>query len=103
MAGETKVTTDHEAMRRWAEGRGGKPACVKGTGGKGEPCLLRIDFPGYSGEETLQEITWDEFFKAFEENRLAFLYQEETTDGKMSRFSKFISRDSLAKGKRNEA
>jgi hypothetical protein len=103
MAGEAKTTTDHETIRRWVEERGGKPACVKGTGGKGDPGLLRIDYPGYTGEETLQEITWDEFFDAFEENRLAFLYQEDTRDGGESRFSKLISRDGQANEKRNEA
>ena len=38
--------------------------------------------------------TWDEFFAAFDENKLAFLYQDETKDGKESRFSKLIDRDS---------
>ena len=55
--------------------------------------LLRIDYPGFSGEETLEPITWEEFFTAFEDNNLAFLYQEETKDGKESRFSKLINRD----------
>jgi hypothetical protein len=103
MAGQAKTTTDHETIQRWVEERGGKPACVKGTGGKADAGLLRVDYPGYSGEETLQEITWDEFFKAFEENRLAFLYQEETRSGEESRFSKLISRDSRANEKHNEA
>jgi len=35
----------------------------------------------------------DEWFQAFEENKLAFLYQEETKDGEESRFSKLVSRD----------
>jgi len=34
MAGETKITTDHDEIRRWVEARGGKPATVKGTGGR---------------------------------------------------------------------
>jgi hypothetical protein len=49
--------------------------------------------PGYSGQDTLEEITWDEFFETFEASDLAFLYQEETKDGELSRFSKFVSRD----------
>jgi hypothetical protein len=34
-------------------------------------------------------MSWGEWFKAFEENRLAFLYQD---DGD-SRFNKLVSRD----------
>lgn len=95
MAGESKITTDHDEIRRWVEERGGWPACVKGTGGEGDPGLLRIDFPGYSGEETLQRISWEEFFGAFEKHRLAFLYQDKTSDGKVSRFNKLVSRDNV--------
>jgi hypothetical protein len=78
------------------EERGGSPARVKGTGKKKDEGVLRIDYPGYSGEETLEAITWDEFFAAFEKHRLAFLYQEETKDGKKSRFSKLIDRDTAS-------
>ena len=84
---EAKVTTNHNEIRRWVEERGGHPAQVKGTE------VLRIDYPGFSGEERLEEISWDEFFKGFEENNLAFLYQDKTKDGKQSRFSKLVDRD----------
>lgn len=88
-----KTTTDHNTIKKWVEKRGGKPARVKGTGsGDGDPGILRIDYPGYSGEDTLEEIEWDEFFEAFEDNHLAFLYQDE---GK-SRFSKFVARNGAA-------
>jgi len=93
--GQSNVTIDHEEIRRWVEERGGHPACVRGTGDKDDVGLLRIDFPGYSGEQKLQPISWEEFFDKFEENKLAFLYQEETKDGKESRFDKLISRDSV--------
>src|SRR5947209_18854266 len=93
MAGETKITTNHDEIRKWAEARGGRLATVKGTGGNGEVGVLRIDFPGYRGEDTLEEISWDEFFKKFEEKKLAFLYQDKTASGEPSYFFKFISRD----------
>jgi hypothetical protein len=97
---ESKVTTDHDEIREWVEERGGQPARVKGTENKQGSGLLRIDYPGFSGEDTLEPIPWEEFFKAFEENNLAFLYQEETKDGKESRFSKLIDRGSAKeKGK----
>jgi len=85
--------TDHRTIREWAEERGAKPACVKGTGGKRDTGMIRLDFPGYSGGDSLQEISWDEWFKAFDENKLALLMQEETADGKQSNFNKLVSRD----------
>ena len=89
---DAKMTTDHETIRKWAEDRGGKPAAVKGTGKGDDPGVLRIDFPGYTGEESLKQITWEEFFAKFEKERLAFLYQEETQENDTSRFSKLINR-----------
>jgi hypothetical protein len=89
-----KTTTDHDEIRHWVEERGGHPATVKETEKNCEPGVLRIDFPGYSGEESLEEITWDHFFDKFEHEKLAFLYQDETSGGKTSRFSKLIQRDS---------
>jgi anaerobic selenocysteine-containing dehydrogenase len=87
----SKSTTDHKVIRKWAEERGGKPATVRGTGDKDEAGVLRIDFPGYSGEGKLEEISWDEFFEKFDEKHLKFLYQDKTADGKESRFFKFVS------------
>jgi len=92
MAGESKTTTDHETIRRWVEERGGRPATVKGTEERDEAGVLRIDFPGYGDDEKLQPISWEEFFQKFEEKQLAFLYQEETSEGKESRFFKFVRR-----------
>lgn len=95
-----KSTIDHEQIRKWADERGGKPACVRGTGGKGDIGMIRIDFPGFSGEGRLEEITWDEWFRAFEENGLALMYQETTSDGKKSNFNKLISRETMEVGSR---
>jgi hypothetical protein len=86
-------TIDHDAIRTWVEERGGTPARVKATGNDDDPGILRIDFPGYSGEQTLEAISWDEWFEAFEDNQLAFIAQNETDDGKVSRFSKLVRRE----------
>ncbi len=93
MASESKTTTDHKMIQAWSEARGGKPATVKSTEHDGEVGVLRIDFPGYSGAGSLEEMSWDEFFKKFDEKNLAFLYQEHTSSGEESRFFKFVSRD----------
>lgn len=89
----TKKTTDHNEIKQWVESRGGHPATVKSTQEKGEPGVLRIDFPGYSGEDSLEEISWDAFFDKFEESKLAMIYQEELKSGDESRFCKLINRD----------
>jgi hypothetical protein len=91
---EAKTTTKHEQIKRWVEQRGGHPARVKSTAAGDSSGVLVIDYPGYSGTETLEAISWDEFFQGFEENKLAFLYQDETKTGDESRFSKLINRDS---------
>jgi hypothetical protein len=87
----SKTTQDHEEIRKWAEARGGKPSHVKRTGSKDDVGILRIDFPGYSGEGTLEPITWEEFFEKFDERKLALVYQETTAEGERSNFNKLIS------------
>jgi hypothetical protein len=93
MATKTKVTTDHEEIRRWVEERGGHPAEVVGTERDGETGMIRIDFPGYSGEGSLREIPWDEWFKKFDESNLAFVYQDTTASGQKSNFNKLVGRE----------
>jgi hypothetical protein len=93
MTAQAIATTDHETIRRWAEERAGHPACVKGTRGQ-RGCLLRIDFD--PPEDSLDPLEWDEFFTTFDNNNLAFLYQDQTASGGKSRFAKFVDRDSVA-------
>lgn len=93
----SKTTIDHEEIRGWVEERGGNPATVNRTTDEGEAGILRIDYPGFSGEETLHKISWEEFFEKFDEENLAFLYQDETSSGETSRFSKFVDRAAMKK------
>jgi len=95
MKHESKTTTNHKEIRKWAEKRGGRPATVESTQHKGESAgLLRIDFPGGAGDPPLKEITWEQFFEKFDESKLALVYQEQKADGEESTFCKFINRDS---------
>jgi len=94
---EARVTTDRQKIQSWVEERDGYPARVEGTDGKSGG-LIRIDYEGYSGEGTLERITWEEWFDAFEKNNLAFLYQDQVKGGGKSRFSKLIDRDSQEAG-----
>jgi hypothetical protein len=89
----TNQTTDHDEIRRWVEEHGGKPASVRDTGSGDDPGVLRIDFPGGAGEDRLEPMPWDEWFQKFDENKLAFLYQERKASGEDSTFFKLVSRD----------
>jgi hypothetical protein len=80
---------DHEEIRRWVEERNGRPARVKATAGDGGG-ILRIDFR--EPDQGLEPIEWEEFFEIFEGKRLAMVQQEETAEGKVSRFAKFVAR-----------
>jgi len=43
-----------------------------------------MDFPGYGGED-LKHVSWDEWFKIFDDRGLRFVYQEHTKDGSVFR------------------
>jgi hypothetical protein len=80
--------TDHEEIKAWAQARGGRPSKVKDVGGDGG--ILRFDFQ--EPDDKLEEISWDEFFKIFDERKLALLEQDKTASGATSRFFKFVER-----------
>lgn len=90
---DSKTTRNHDEIKKWAEERGGHPATVKSTKGAKGAGVLRIDFPNYEGDETLERISWDMFFDKFDSEDVDFLYQENTADGSTSRFCKFIRKD----------
>ena len=81
-----QTTTDHDTIRKWAEARDGRPARVKGTGDAKDAGLLRLDFG--KPEESIEAISWEEFFEKFEDSELALLYEDEPDN----RFSKLVRR-----------
>ncbi len=87
MSSAEKIT-DHEEIKAWAQERGGRPSKVKGVGGDGG--ILRFDFQ--EPDDKLEEISWDELFKIFDERKLALLEQDKTASGATSRFFKFVER-----------
>lgn len=88
--GATLLTRNHDIIQRWAAARGAQPAAVPGSQYDGRPGVLRFDFPGYGGRE-LQHISWDNWFRSFDERDLAFVYQETQKDGTPSNFFRFDS------------
>jgi hypothetical protein len=83
-------TTNHDAIRKWAESKGGRPAAVEDTKRGKDPGIIRIMFPDapQSEHDSLVEISWDEFFKVFDDRELALLYEKD------SMFSKLVGRNS---------
>jgi hypothetical protein len=91
MASTSHTTTDHDEIRDWVERHDGKPASVRGTEGREEAGVLRIDFPG-GASDRLEHISWDDWFAKFDESDLAFLYQEKKASGEDSTFFKLVQR-----------
>jgi Protein of unknown function (DUF2934) len=78
------ITTDHEAIRRWAARHSAEPATGEATpSGPGTITLndggagIRFNFPGAA---RFRPITWDEWFENFERHALAFAFDEEVRD-----------------------
>lgn len=88
------TTTDHDVIRQWAEERGGRPASVEGTASDDEAGVLRIEFR--DDDDDLDEVDWTAFFKTFDDRGLAFVYQDRTSDGAVSRFNKFVRRENAS-------
>jgi hypothetical protein len=74
--GTTGPMADHGRIRKWIEARGGHPVRVPGAG----EAAVRIDFEKSAGSS--EDISWDEFFRAFDDSRLAFLHRDRTMDGR---------------------
>jgi hypothetical protein len=91
----SKVTVDHDEIRRWAESRGARPVAVRRTDSDDESGIIRLEFPRAlrRNDSGVQEIGWDEWFKKFDANHLALLHQEETAAGERSDFNNIISRE----------
>ncbi|MBB5775771.1 hypothetical protein [Nonomuraea jabiensis] len=84
--GQTLVTTDHDVIKNWAEGRGATAATVEGTEHGDHLGVLRFDFPGYGGGDKLRHVSWEEWFETFDKRGLNFIYQESKSDGSQSNF-----------------
>lgn len=61
----------------------------------GDAGILCFEFPNSPGgdSESLDEVDWEPFFSTFDDRGLAFVYQEKTSDGEVSTFTRFVRRD----------
>ncbi len=82
--GRSLATTSHDVIRQWAEDRNATPATVAGTEHEGHLGVLRLDFGDDS--QSLEHVSWEEWFRTFDERGLNFIYQETRSDGSPSNF-----------------
>lgn len=77
-------TTDHDEIKAWAERHGGNPQLIDYPEAKADTPGIRINFPGtlddilLSDSHPPKDISWEEFFKIFENEKLSFEYDKET-------------------------
>jgi hypothetical protein len=90
--GRSLWTTDHDTIREWAEHRGATPATVPGTEHGDLEGVLRLKFSRGDADD-LAEISWDDWFRTFDERGLRFIYQEHTSDGSESNFFRLENPD----------
>jgi hypothetical protein len=96
MSGEMKTTTNHDEIRQWAEGRGGRPARIHNTfGASPDASVLQIDFLHDKYDDDVEAISWDEFFALFDREDMVLVYQTETEGGKQSCFGRIVRRQNV--------
>src|SRR3954471_24896075 len=88
MTNQLHWTIDHGEIRNWIESRGGIPAISVIKDIK----IPIINFAGVSPLAT--DVTWEEWFRIFDEDHYAFVCKGTRVDGMPSRFCQLIPRDS---------
>lgn len=83
-----RKTKDHNIIKQWAEARSGIPTIVRGTRNNLTGGIIQIQLPDTLRSDTLEPISWDEFFKIFDLRELTFTHSPR--EG--SRFFKILSR-----------
>lgn len=97
VGGKEIFTIDHYIIRRWVEHRYGHPAHIKGIENGLDKGGLYISFEDEEPDIDIELIDWEQFFKLFEKNNLAFLYKTKTRSGAESRFYKFMDRTDVGR------
>ena len=74
--------TAPEESRQCVDEHGATPAREQEPGSSTHAGLIRFDFPGHIGEQSLEAIGWEEWFEKFKESNLALLAPDDTASGK---------------------
>lgn len=97
-----KILTERDAIRQWTEARGGYPMLMDTPDGTGTRTLLQLTFGQHAlnsenneGPDRLtgfQLVSWDEWFAALEEGKLAVRVSDDPSGGNENEFE-FVARD----------
>jgi hypothetical protein len=96
-----KTLTDREDIRQWAIARGGNPMLMETPDGTRSRTLLQLTFGQYElntdgneGPDRLggfQLVSWDDWFAALDENKLALRVSDDPAGGNEAEFE-FVAR-----------
>jgi hypothetical protein len=96
-----KTLTSHGEIRQWAEARGGNPMLMETPDGTGSRTLLQLTFgqhaintDGNEGPDRVggfQLVSWDDWFAALEEAKLALRVSDDPAGGNEAEFE-FVER-----------
>lgn len=73
------VTTDHAIIVAWCEARGGQPVTWEMAFGT-YPTEIGLIFRGQKTHPVSEDISWDGWFRLFDERELAFVYELDSGD-----------------------
>lgn len=98
----SQTLTDHQAIREWAEARGGNPVLMEMPDGSDTRTILQLTFGqdqlnanGNEGPDRIdgfQLVSWDDWFEALEKAGLALSVSDDQAGGNEAEFT-FVPRD----------
>ncbi|MFC6906640.1 hypothetical protein ACFQGH_15700 [Halalkalicoccus tibetensis] len=88
---ETRMTTDHGTIRNWIESNDLAVARTAETA-RNRSGGLTVVTEGRT-DDSIKEVSWDEFFETFEDEGLAFVYRTETMGPEEQLYYEFVPRE----------
>jgi hypothetical protein len=85
------VTIDHNVVLTWAQRRGARPATFEG-----DEHPWPVSFTFGSASSGLKEISWEDFFAAFERADLALVYRDVGPNGELDNLHEFVNRAAVS-------
>lgn len=82
----TGITIEAQQIRNWAESRGARPVL------KTEPDDVQTPAIRFPEQDIGREVSWEQWLASFETGLWAFVWQDTTQDGQVSRFCRLVRR-----------